>query len=159
MKRPPRALEAKWRAKLARAGFADLEGSDRDGLLSDRGNPPMATEDDVRRLEDRGAYVEWARGILATHSFASERHRRVWSCHAEGLSLRETATALRIGYHDARDAIIAVRAEAEKARLSDHGNEGKEQWRNQRQFRALVRRADPSLLTKLAAVLLRDLLA
>lgn len=136
----PRKLEAEWRAKLAAAGFADLEGADRDGPLSDRGNLHAVTEqeDDHERLQQRietgAAYHDWALSILHTHRFASSLERKVWEHHANGDGLQTAAKALGVTYHNARDAWNAV-----KARVSNQSNQSKERkWpRKANQLRAL----------------------
>lgn len=151
-----RALQRTWDAKLRKAGFQDLEGTDRDGPLSDRGNLHAVNEDPeaIAHLGDRmthgAAYTRWADSVLHTHAFVSRRQREVWRRHAEGESLREIGAAMRISYHAARDQVLAVRAAVSDQ--PDRGNGGNESCR---EIRRMIRRSDPGLLARLALVLLQ----
>jgi hypothetical protein len=161
-----RRLEAEWRAKLKASGFADLEGSDRDGPLSDRGKPHVrgnldsVTEADHgqealhRRLADGAAYHGWAVSVLREHRFRSSLERRIWARHAEGYGLATTAQTLGITYHAARDAVIAV-----KARNNQSSQSKETVWRARKDRRA--RQYRPLTLetaAKLALVLVRSLM-
>jgi hypothetical protein len=155
-----RRLEAEWRAKLKASGFADLEGSDRDGPLSDRGNLHAVTETDHeherlrQRIATGSAYSAWASGVLHSHRFRSSLERRIWERHADGDGLATTAQALGITYHSARDAVNAV-----KARINQSSQSKETVWRARKDRRA--RQYRPLTLetaAKLALVLVRSLM-
>lgn len=151
------ALEREWSAKLRASGFRDLEGRDRDGPLSDRGNLHVVTEGDgqqerlAERIEHGSAYNTWAMHVLHTHRFASRLEREAWGHHARGEGLRDAARSLDCTYHDARDAVNAV-----KARVKRQGDQGEEQiCEKPTNLRKLVRRSDSGTLLKLAQVLIQ----
>src|SRR5579884_251889 len=123
-----RAAERKWgaAAKLAKVGFYDLEGRDRDGPLSDRGNLHVVTEGEAQherlaeRVEHGSAYHTWAMDVLRSHRFASRLEREAWASHADGDGIRETARKLGMSLHRVMRALRNVRAEVQQ------GNQGKE---------------------------------
>ena len=90
---PPPKLRREWTAKLAAAGFEDLESSrDPDGPLSDRGNlhPVEHTQAEERRLvermEDGSDYQSWARDILHRGRWRNATERRIWELHCDGMA-------------------------------------------------------------------------
>jgi hypothetical protein len=149
------ALEREWAAKLAASGFQDLEGRDRDGPLSDRGNLHTPTHGDgeyerlAERIEHGSAYHRWAQDVLRTHRFASRFQREAWAVHADGLGYKETARKLGVNYHRARNALMAVRDQAKRV------NQVREHAWHERKLRQLVKRSDPATLTRLASLLIR----
>lgn len=151
------ALEREWAAKLHASGFRDLEGRDRDGPLSDRGNLHVVTEGDgqqerlAERIEHGSAYNTWAMGILHSHRFASRLEREAWAHHARGEGLKTAAAALGCTYHDARDAVNAVKAAVQR----DVRQVREQLCEKPTNLRKLVRRADPGTLLRLAQVLLQ----
>lgn len=158
MTRPSAALQREWAAKLRASGFHDLEGADRDGLLSDRGVPggvrPEASEEARAALEERGRYIDWARDVLRHHRFAGAAEREIWEQHAAGASLKEIGRRLGPGgYHAARDTVAKVKRDVRQVRQQARG----ECRRSGRQMRALIRRTDPAVLAQLARLLLRGL--
>jgi hypothetical protein len=153
-----RKLEAAWRAKLAASGFQDLEGTDRDGPLSDRGNlhavdsTREAGEQLAHRIKHGADYTAWALGILHSHRFRSGLERAIWAGHADGEGLRETAQRLGITFHRARETVVAI-----KARVSNQSKQverGTSRWRPN-QLQRKYRRLSMSKTIALAALLLR----
>ena len=150
----PAALTREWNAKLKASGFLDLEGADRDGPLSDRGNlhPVEQTEDEIAALGHRIAsgseYTAWAEGVMHSRRLRSAFERRVWARHVAGESLREIADAEGCTYHDARDVVVAVKERGNK------GKQGKETetWRKSR-----LRRLTLETSQELAAAVLKIL--
>lgn len=163
-----KALEREWRARLKASGFVDLEGDDRDGPLSDRGNLHAVDHSDeqlgrlVQRIEDGGEVTARAAAILhAKHANGSRRlrfvrtalERQVWQQHAEGSAELTIGRNVGITRHRVRQVLQTV-----EARVTQ-GREGKKRWRNQKRqekqrVSSLVRRADPATLMQLAVVLL-----
>lgn len=150
-----KGLPAEWRAKLAASGFQDLEGIDRDGPLSDRGNlhakydTEEADEALMQRYESGEAYTDWARGVAAGRRFRSGQERAIWALHADGKGLREIATELDTTYHQAREAVNAV-----KARVKRQSSKGASNRWPKRRYRRLGHKAT----VQLAAVLLKTLM-
>lgn len=153
-----RKLEASWRAKLAASGFEDLEGADRDGPLSDRGNlhavdaSREAGEQLAHRIDSGAAYTAWATEVLHSHRFRSCLAREIWSGHANGEGLRETAKRLGITFHRARETVVAVKQRA--STQSNQSKKGASQWRPS-QLQRKYRRLSMSKAVALAALLLR----
>jgi hypothetical protein len=151
--------EREWsaRAKLKSGGFHDLEGRDRDGPLSDRGNlhPAVATagssERIVERIEHGSAYHTWAMDVVRTHRFQSQFERDCWASHADGDGIRETARKLRSTFHPVRNALLSVRAAI--ALTGRKGRQGKKPCR--RELQRLIAKSNPALLLRLAAVLMQ----
>jgi len=150
-------LEREWAARLAASGFQDLEGRDRDGPLSDRGNLHVVTEGDgqrerlAERIEHGSAYHTWALDVLRTHRFASQLERDVWACEVDGIGIKGAMRALGITFHRARTTMLAVKAAVESQQVRRVRRQACEKAK----LRQLIRRSDPTLLAKLAAVLLR----
>jgi hypothetical protein len=162
------ALEREWARRLKASGFEDLEGADRDGPLSDRGNLHAVdhTEGELarlgRRIEDGEAATAQAQAILHARvsdgarrlSFLrSALERKIWEAHAEGKSEATTAGELEITRHSVRQVLAEVRERVSQVR------EGTKRWRNRKrqekqQASSLVRRCDPRALAMLAAALL-----
>jgi hypothetical protein len=153
-----RKAEALWRAKLAASGFEDLEGADRDGPLSDRGNlhavdaSKEAGEQLAHRIESGAAYTTWATEVLHSHRFRSSLEREIWSGHANGEGLRETAKRLVITFHRARETVVAIKQRV--SNQSKKSNKGDSQWRPG-QLQRKYRRLSMSKAVALAALLLR----
>lgn len=82
-------LQAEWYAKLAKAGFKELE--DPQGRLRNWHSF------DLPRIhkQDMQQYFLDAQTFLNEHSFESHRERIIWQMHSEGLFLREIAAALK----------------------------------------------------------------
>lgn len=124
-----RRLTAEWDKRLARAGFQDLEGADRDGPLSDRGNLHAVEEsaDADARLEERvefgSAYHSWAQDVLRQlngHDARSRLRRRIWAMHADGASLKEIGREIRgVNFHIARDTVRAIKEKYECRKDAD----------------------------------------
>lgn len=152
------ALEREWDRRLRESGFADLEGRDRDGPLSDRGNlhPVEETQAAYARLGERAAegaeWTSWAEGILHGIRFRSLAHREAWRLHAEGTGERDIATALTTTRG-------AVRKLLDETRRTVRKGGKKKRWLNQRrqrleQLESAVRHA-PELLVPLIATMIR----
>jgi hypothetical protein len=152
------ALEREWTKRLAASGFQDLEGRDRDGPLSDRGNLHAVTGEDgqqerlAERIEHGSAYHTWATDVLRSHRFASRLQRDAWASHADGDGIRETARQLGVTFHRARCELQAVRA---AIALTGRRQRREPECPNPKILRSLVRRSDPSTLASLAILLLR----
>ena len=116
---PPTKLRREWTAKLAAAGFEDLESSrDPDGPLSDRGNlhPVEHTQAEERRLvermEDGSDYQAWARDILHRGRWRNATERRIWELHCDGMGDRGIAAALTVNRHRVQAVISNIKAKA-----------------------------------------------
>lgn len=159
--KPTRQQEAEARKLLKASGFSDLEGPDRDGPLSDRGNlhPVAETEDEhVRlrgRIADGASYTEWAQAVLHARRFRTALERKVWASHVAGDGLRTTAADLEISYHQARDIVTAIKA-SRVTQVTDIRKVTKwPRWKRERT--AMFRRLSESTAMQLAAVLIRGL--
>ena len=152
------ALEREWERKLRESGFHDLEGRDRDGPLSDRGNlhPVEENQEAYVRLGERAAegqaFTSWADSVLHGRRFRSREQREAWRLHAEGMGERDIATALTTTRGAIRKLLDEVRRAVRK--------EGKKkQWRNPRRQRQeeleTAMRQAPELLVPLIATMIR----
>lgn len=124
-------LDAKWRARLAKEGFQDLEGTDRDAPLSNRGklhdgtgkvssaakvdDGPAHADGDyatfVHRVAHGAAYTEWAQDVLQRLNGCSpeaRQRRRIWEAHANGESLKSIARTQDINFHVARGVVRSI---------------------------------------------------
>jgi len=152
-------LEREWAAKLKASGFQDLEGSDRDGPLSNAGklHAVAETADEHERLaariEDGTAYQEWARSMLHATRWRCATDRRIWEMHCDGEGLRETTKRLGVSWKRATRVIDLVKA-------GRQGREGdKAPFVHEREeIRRLARRCEPRVLRKLVLVLVLVLL-
>jgi len=92
-------LDAKWKAKLKKSGFDDIEGVS--GILSsDR--QELGRRRDYRAYDKRPlhyeAITEYYRlcgHFLHDHKFEDENERRVWELHGDGLSHRDIYVILK----------------------------------------------------------------
>ncbi len=88
-------LKKTWYKKLEKAGFEDAESvSGQDELLKTWHNHRFKA---VRDLEARTTYYSNASWFLEHHCFDTSLEKRIWKCHAEGITLRETARLLKMG--------------------------------------------------------------
>ncbi len=125
-------LQAAWAAKLAATGFQDLEGTDRDAPLSNRGklhdgtgktSTSTAKVDDgpahedgdyatfAHRVEHGAVYTEWAQDVLQRLNGCSaeaRQRRRIWEAHANGESLKGIARTQGINFHVARGVVRSI---------------------------------------------------
>jgi len=155
------ALEREWAARLRASGFQDLEGADRDGPLSDRGNLHAVAEtaEEDARLADRmaagEAEIERRRAILHAHRFRSAIEREVWRLHADGEGERAIAAATGLTRDRARKLLAAVRRRVTRVRrVKQWRDHGKQQ---RREFQRHLTRCDPKALMQVAAVLAQGL--
>lgn len=160
-----RRLEAEWRARLKASGFQDLESTDRDAPLSDRGNLHAVTETDssheglAQRMESGGEYRAWAMSVLHDSTrlrnprrlAARALERRIWERHANGDGFRVIAAAEGISFHDARNAVNRIKNDV--GAKSKQGNK-EEKWRSNELARRYRRLSYPATIA-LAALLLK----
>lgn len=111
----PARLAAEWRARLAASGFEDLEGVDRDAVLSDRGNLHSAGEDAIplqTRIEYGEAWTDWALDVLRHlprgNDPASRLRYRVWERYASGQSIRTVSNTVPLAYHQTAKIIKSI---------------------------------------------------
>lgn len=150
MKVPPK-LAAAWRKKLQSAGFQDLEGTDPDAPLSNRGNLHDAADDFEalgERMESGAAYAAWAQDVLHQlngHSPEARLRRRIWASWASGESMRTTAADMGLGFHLVRRTVHSIEGKYKRCTEKEP--------RTMADVRRLVRKVDPRLLARLAAAL------
>ena len=148
MKAPSAKLAAVWAKRLAQSGFDDLEGSDRDAPLSNRGKlhsaggqgfrqnaAPKAADSAVGdvgedmvalslRVEHGSAWTTWALGVHRSLSRSSVRQRlarRIWGRWANGESMKAISRTPGFTFHQVRESIIET-AEKEKRRCDQDRN-------------------------------------
>lgn len=164
MKKPSAKLEAIWRRKLAQSGFQDLEGTDRDGPLSNRGKLHDGTgksasdvkasgsvqadadwENFAHRVDTGAEHTDWAMDVLNTiyDDKNPTLRARIWRGHAQGLGLRQIARVTGVNFHVARDAVNATIKEFRCERKPN--------------LHLAILRADTRLLEHLARALVRGL--
>lgn len=85
------ALQKIWYDKLKETGFYDIEKPS--GILKAE-IYHVEWKKALNERESREAYRDWAQTFLNRYRFKSELEKRVWECHCDGLSIRETAKAL-----------------------------------------------------------------
>lgn len=118
-------LQEEWDEKLKRSGFVDAEnrktgrlkrsaGSSTLRPSEARGTVPLAGR--LSRMasqtskEATAEYFRLAGVFLHEHPFTSDEDRRIWSAHAEGMSVRGISAALRVSYAQVERAVFRLRA-------------------------------------------------
>lgn len=95
MKRPSKALLAKWDKKLAKAGFVDQESRETE-LMHKHHDVYWRLRFTPESFEERRRYFELATRWLHDGTFETGRHKTAWSHHCEGLSYREIAKLMKL---------------------------------------------------------------
>src|ERR1017187_8764867 len=110
---PFKKLNRKWRERLKKAGFRDLE--DDSGKLTHEGT---VVQDLSRRasfradlVEETRQYFSWAEDMANHARFQSTLDKKIWALHAKGESLREIAEHLpvRLDHTTIGDRIHRIR--------------------------------------------------
>jgi hypothetical protein len=93
-------LNAKWKKKLAKDGFEDIE-YDEDHLKQSASNAFSSKEkgrcyqDKQVYFESRAEYYRLAGQFLHDHPFENAYERHVWELHSEGISMVDIVAALK----------------------------------------------------------------
>lgn len=92
-------LKKTWYKKLEKSGFDEIEDVDSPKEMlkswhSYKFNPNSSWLD--QQIAAKRTYFENAAWFLDNHCFDTSLEKRIWACHAEGLSYRETAQKLKI---------------------------------------------------------------
>lgn len=95
MKRPSKALVAKWDEKLKKAGFVEIENRE-NGLLNVWADHYWRARYTPESFEERRRYFELATDWLNTGTFETGRHKTAWKWHADGLSYRDIGLKMGI---------------------------------------------------------------
>ena len=111
MKKPSKALIDKWYDKLEAAGFEDIEErhSPREMLKRKHNHDFKKIEPDM--YEAKRFYFQEAADMLNWHKFRNARERKIWALHAEGLSVREVATKIKLAKSEVHRIILRLRRE------------------------------------------------
>ena len=132
--------------QLAREGLGDLDRFDGDDIMvNNRGAGKTHTDERVASRAETEEYREWARDVLRGR--LSREERAVWSLHAEGAGHRTIAKDLGIRENHARVVIGRVTARAREGRTGSTGS-------TRRRVRQWIKRSDPAILVRIAALLL-----
>ncbi len=86
-------LQAKWYKKLEKVGFEDAEVFHDEPFLKTWHSHRFKS---VADLAARTTYFANAAWFLEHHCFDTSLEKRIWKCHADGLSMRETAKVLKM---------------------------------------------------------------
>jgi hypothetical protein len=84
--RPPKTLISKWYAKLAKAGFADIE--EPDGALKRWHSRDFNRPKRSKEQNESATYYQLASDVLNKFSFANAVERQVWELHCQGWGVR-----------------------------------------------------------------------
>lgn len=151
-------LQAFWAKKLAESDFHDLESTDRDAPLSNRGKLHAVTDDDapalMERMEHGAAYTEWCQDVLhqltPRHDRQGTQQLRIWRLYANGDSMDKIADKMDLNFHVVRGVInkIIERYKCEK-------KEPKGGRERKAAMRRMVRRVSTPILIQMAAVMLK----
>lgn len=153
-------LQAHWDRRLAaETDFRDLESSNRDAPLSNRGKLHAVTEDEggtkslAERIEGGAAYTRWAFDVL--HRLPAKgrnyQHRAIWQLHAEGLSLDAIGERFGLNYHVIRGVVNKI----EERHKECAKKEPKRADARRAATRKLFRQVSTPALFQLAAVMLK----
>lgn len=114
-----RAVADYYEDLLATEGLAPLDGRRPGQRLSRRGaaNDVPAADPGKRAAGAAAvdAYLTWARDVLASHTFTTDRQRQVWELFCQGISVRGIGTRLGVSYFAVYRALAAVRREVPAA--------------------------------------------
>lgn len=86
-------LNAKWRKKLEKSGFEDIE-NDRGELRSSDSSEYIRNFDPIA-AGAKEEYFRRAGFFLYEYKFETELERRIWELHVEGASIREIVRILK----------------------------------------------------------------
>ena len=92
-------LQKKWYSKLKEEGFKEIEdtNSDKEFIKTwDSKYFSIKYKASPDAYEAKAEYYRAATSFLESHQFKDVIEKEVWSMHAEGFSLRDTATELKI---------------------------------------------------------------
>ncbi len=88
-------LQAKWYAKLEKAGFKDIEQDD-DNLKQWHSHRFLVSNNYSKdKFDDKENYFRLAGQFLHEHKFQSVLDKKIWEAHSEGLSVREIVKTLK----------------------------------------------------------------
>lgn len=95
-------LSQKWKRKLAKSGFRDIE--DGKGRLKVYDSFYFQAEYAPVAFQARETYYRLASALLHTHTFSNSRQRRVWELHCTGHT--QAVIGKRLGIRQQRVAEI-----------------------------------------------------
>lgn len=110
MKRPSKALVAKWYAKLAKAGFQDAEQQfDNGELMLKQWATSWQYRTSPTEYLERQAYYQRASDFLHTHNFVSKLEREIWQLYADGISQKQISEQLKLSKGMVNSALRRLR--------------------------------------------------
>lgn len=93
-------LQALWYKKLEKSGFKDIEDFDMPGKpLHHWDGMEIQSKHTPEQFQEKQRYYELAGQLYYSHGFDSERDKRVWCLHSEGLSSKAIARMCRMKYY------------------------------------------------------------
>jgi hypothetical protein len=101
-------LTAKWKAKLKRSGFRDIE--DGKGRLRVYDSFYFHAEYSPVAFQARETYYRLASALLHTHTFSNSRQRKVWALHCEGKTIQVIGKKLGIRHQRVSEILSDVAA-------------------------------------------------
>lgn len=89
-------LQNTWYKKLEKSGFEDIEDhrTKDEKLKSWHSMRFFLNYESGTRWRAKETYFQNALWFLENYCFDTSKDKRIWACHAEGLSIRETAKKL-----------------------------------------------------------------
>lgn len=96
MKKPSKALVAKWYAKAKRAGFDDIEQNDERERLTKWHSTYLQSRFTPEQYEAKETYYRLASDYFEHGTFETGKHKRIWGMHAEGMTIAEIGKRCRI---------------------------------------------------------------
>lgn len=104
------ALNAEWSKKLKENGFGDAENNHpTNPYLNEWESVYFQIRYHPQDFEAKRRYFELASQFLHTYRFKKSIERKIWSLHAEGVSVRVSAVRLGIDRNKVHNTILALR--------------------------------------------------
>lgn len=104
MKKPSRALVAKWYAKAAKAGFEDIEQNDEPERLKKWHSTYLQSRFTPLQYESKETYYRLAAQYAEHGEFDTGRHKKIWTLHSDGLPIKAIAKTVKVS----ESAVYAV---------------------------------------------------
>lgn len=102
-----KSLDAKWKQKLKKSGFEDIEQPD--GLLKIWASYFFKVRSNGTTEQAKEEYYRLAGHLLYDHKFPTARHKAVWELHAIGQTLDEITAALKSrNFKMSRDRVYKI---------------------------------------------------
>lgn len=113
MKKPSKSLIAKWDKKLAESGFDDIEHRESENLKKHH-SYWFAARYSPLAFESKRQYYDLATQYLNEGTFETERDKKIWSLHAEGLTYSEIGKIIKLHFTSVGKIVTKLKEGMEK---------------------------------------------